>query len=90
MVWRSAPLLYRPSSGGVTTRIRVVRGEALFNTFLYWELLHAGVASPPNTYQVSDRFLLEAATSYYWRVRPRIQGDGTPVTWSDVWNFRTE
>ncbi|MSQ27286.1 MAG: hypothetical protein EXR51_03985 [Dehalococcoidia bacterium] len=59
------------------------------NAFLYWELMHAGLASPPSTYQVSDKFPLEAATNYYWRVRPRIQGDGTPVSWSTTWGFVT-
>ena len=57
--------------------------------FLYWELLHAGVSQPLNTYQVPAKFPLEAATTYHWRVRPRIQGDGVPLTWGPTWTFST-
>jgi len=57
--------------------------------FLYWELRHGGATTPPNTYRIPEQFPLEAATIYYWRVRPRVQGDGTPVEWSDVWTFKT-
>ena len=28
-------------------------------------------------------------STYYWRVRPRVQGDGVPVDWSDTWSFTT-
>ena len=52
------------------------------NAFLYWELRHGGVTSPPNSYTVPSEFPLESNTRYVWRVRPRVQGDGTPVEWS--------
>ncbi len=52
------------------------------NAFLYWELRHGGVTSPPNSYTVPSDFPLESNTRYFWRVRPRVQGDGTPVQWS--------
>ena len=32
---------------------------------------------------------LETATKYYWRVRPRVQGDGTPIAWSSHFTFET-
>ena len=57
--------------------------------FLYWELRHGGVTVPLNSYTVPQQFPLEPSTVYYWRVRPRVQGDGTPVLWSDVWRFQT-
>lgn len=59
------------------------------DAFLYWELRHGGVTQPQNSYTVPSQYPLEAATTYYWRVRPRIQGDGVPVSWSDVWGFQT-
>jgi hypothetical protein len=31
---------------------------------------------------------LQAATTYWWRVRPRIQGDGTPLPWTEPWFIR--
>ena len=56
---------------------------------LYWELVHGGVSSPPNTYLVPEQFPLESGAAYHWRVRPRIQGDGEPVDWSESWTFDT-
>jgi len=49
------------------------------NAFLYWELRHGGVTSPPNSYTVPRQYPLEQGTDYYWRVRPRVQGGGEPV-----------
>jgi len=57
--------------------------------FLYWELRHGGVTSPPRSYQVPGQFPLEAGQRYFWRVRPRVQGDGTPVPWSAPSAFLT-
>lgn len=59
------------------------------NAFLYWNLLHGGVTTPPNSYVIPAEFPLEHSTTYYWRVRPRVQGDGTPVEWSLAGSFRT-
>ena len=39
-------------------------------------------APQPNSYVVPAAFPLEAGEIYYWRVRPRIQGDGDPLPWS--------
>ena len=71
-----------------------VSKDSSFNTdgatataMVYWVLLHGGVTSPANTYAIPASFPLEAGTSYFWRVRPRIQGDGEPVAWSDGWSF---
>lgn len=49
--------------------------------FLYWALVHGGTTDPLNSYTVPDRSPLEPGMTYYWRVRPRVQGDGVPVTW---------
>lgn len=59
------------------------------NDFLYWELRHGGLTTPLNSYVVPKDFPLVPGASYYWRVRPRVQGDGEPVPWSDVWTFST-
>ena len=56
---------------------------------VYWVLLHGGVSQPPMTYRVPDSFPLEPRTAYYWRVRPRIQGDGIPAAWSGLFRFTT-
>ena len=39
-------------------------------------------APQPNSYVVPEAYPLEAGEFYYWRVRPRIQGDGDPLPWS--------
>ena len=52
------------------------------NAFLYSEYVHGGASTPPNSYVVPEAFPLEAGAIYYWRVRPRIQGDGDPLPWS--------
>ena len=59
------------------------------NAFLYWELVHGGASTPVNSYGVSPKFPLEPATTYYWRVRPRVQGDGKPLPWSTSFDFTT-
>ena len=56
---------------------------------LYWELIHGGQTDPLNSYQVRDQFALEPAAKYYWRVRPRVQGDGKPLAWSRNFTFLT-
>jgi micrococcal nuclease len=57
--------------------------------FLYWELRHGGVTSPPRSYTIPAAFPLESGTRYSWRVRPRVQGDGAPVAWSAPATFTT-
>ncbi len=54
---------------------------------VYWLLVHGGMTSPPNSYAVPPAFALTPGRTYYWRVRPRIQGDGTPAVWSVSWQF---
>ncbi len=56
---------------------------------VYWELVHGGVSQPANTYKVRESFPLEPGATYFWRVRPRVQGDGAPVEWSQTWSFQT-
>ncbi|MEK7217069.1 MAG: hypothetical protein AAB289_15905, partial [Chloroflexota bacterium] len=57
------------------------------NAFLYFELRHGGLTNPPRSYTVPSQFPLEQGLRYYWRVRPRVQGDGRPAAWSPVFNF---
>ena len=54
---------------------------------VYWELRHGGATSPPNSYTIPSDFPLIPGATYYWRVRPRIQGDGTPLPWTASWGF---
>ena len=56
---------------------------------VYWVLLHGAISTPPNAYAVPPTFPLESRTQYFWRVRPRIQGDGTPAAWSNTFQFST-
>lgn len=56
---------------------------------VYWNLIHGGVTNPLNSYTIPDSFPLERDKTYYWRVRLRIQGDGTAVEWSTISSFRT-
>lgn len=58
------------------------------NTFLWSELRHGGVTNPPNSYTVPPAFSLTSGAQYFWRVRPRVQGDGVPVPWAGPWSFR--
>ena len=46
-------------------------------------LVHGGIASPLNSWRTPE---LQSGT-HYWRVRPRVQGDGTPVAWGQTWSF---
>jgi len=52
-------------------------------------LRHGGVTVPNNSYQIPSAFPLEAGTTYFWRVRPRVQGDGTALPWPALSSFRT-
>ncbi len=56
---------------------------------LYWEIVHGGTTQPTNNYQVPESQPLEPNTTYYWRVRPRVQGDGSPVDWTPPSSFST-
>ncbi|MEK7216701.1 MAG: hypothetical protein AAB289_14025, partial [Chloroflexota bacterium] len=58
-------------------------------SFLYWSLIHGDVVYPNNAYLVPSSFPLEPGSTYYWRVRPRIQGDGTVLTWPGAASFTT-
>ena len=59
------------------------------NAFLYSEYVHGGASTPDNSYVIPAAFPLEAGEIYYWRVRPRIQGDGAPLPWSTTYVFLT-
>lgn len=56
---------------------------------VYWELVHGGLTTPLNSYTVPEAYALQPATVYYWRVRPRVQGNGAGAAWSDAASFRT-
>lgn len=56
-------------------------------SMVYGALIHGGVATPPNSYRVPSGFPLEPGATYHWRVRPRVQGDGTPAAWTATFTF---
>ncbi len=56
---------------------------ATAKTFVWWNLVHGRVQTPPNAWRTPQM----AVGTYYWRVRPRIQGDGIPVAWGPAWRF---
>ncbi len=71
--------------------------DSTFNTdpnsataIVYGEYKHGGVTSPFNSYSVPTGSPLENGITYYWRIRPRVQGDGAPVGWSTAFNFQTD
>ena len=55
---------------------------------VYHNLIHGGVTNPENSWLMPAN-LLEVNTEYCWRIRPRVQGDGTPVAWGNTFRFRT-
>ena len=68
-----------------------VSGDKRFDTspttatsFVWWNIVHGGASSPANSWQSPT---LEFGNVYYWRMRPRVQGDGTPVEWSTPFSF---
>ena len=70
-----------------------VSGDPTFNmdpatgtSFVWQNLVHGGVTNPPNSFLTPE---LPPNTTIYWRVRPRVQGDGVPVDWSATWSFMT-
>ncbi len=55
-------------------------------SFVWMNLVHAGLGPVPNSWVTPE---LTPRVRYYWRVRPRIQGDGTAVPWSATFTFGT-
>lgn len=62
---------------------------AAARAMVYWELRHGALSDPENSYTIPSQFPLADETVYFWRVRPRVQGDGTPVAWSPTMSFQT-
>ncbi|MBI2017808.1 hypothetical protein HYS92_02050, partial [Candidatus Daviesbacteria bacterium] len=56
-------------------------------SFVWWNLVHGGMTNPLNSWRAPN---LEPNTTYYWRVRQRVQGDGTPVNFGPIWVVRTD
>lgn len=54
---------------------------------VWWMYVHGGITTPTNSWTTPA---LEPGKTYYWRVRPRVQGDGRPVTWGPVWSFTSQ
>lgn len=53
---------------------------------VWWNLIHGGISTPPDSWVTPP---LEPGKGYHWRIRPRIQGDGTPAAWLPQGSFRT-
>ncbi len=60
---------------------------ATATSFVWWNIVHGGDSAPLNSWWTP---ILPASSTIYWRVRPRVQGDGSPVAWSQTWSFRTQ
>jgi len=65
-----------------------VSRDSLFDTnpntavaSVFINLIHGGESRPFNSWVVPASYPLEQGCKYYWRVRPRVQGNGTPVNW---------
>ncbi|MCX6024388.1 MAG: hypothetical protein NTZ05_22200 [Chloroflexi bacterium] len=59
---------------------------------VYWELKHGDPGLPnvtPFSYTIPENAPLQVGQTYYWRVRPRIQGDGTEPPWGQNNRFTT-
>ncbi|MSQ15132.1 MAG: hypothetical protein EXR50_04630 [Dehalococcoidia bacterium] len=61
---------------------------ATATAMVYGALIHGGASTPPNSYTVPSDFPLESGVKYYWRVRPRVQGDGAQVDWPQPSSFQ--
>ena len=52
-----------------------------------WLLIHGGVGTVKNSVRATG---LPLGSTQFWRVRPRIQGDGTALPWSRTWSFTVQ
>jgi hypothetical protein len=69
-------------------------GEAGAVAPVYWNLIHAGVSTPPSSWTVPDSAALTAGT-YYWRTRQRVQatplgGAETGIAWTPAQMFSVQ
>ena len=69
-------------------------GEAGAVAPVYWNLIHAGVSTPPSSWTVPDSAALTAG-SYYWRTRQRVQatplgGAETGIAWTPAQMFSVQ
>ena len=53
---------------------------------VWHNLIHGGLTKPLNSWETPK---LELGREYCWQSRPRVQGDGTPVEWSETFRFNT-
>ena len=56
---------------------------------VFWNLVHGGASKPMDSWVVPASATLQTGVKYYWRVRPRVQGDGVPVAWGQPASFTT-
>ncbi|MBM2826252.1 MAG: hypothetical protein HW403_316 [Dehalococcoidia bacterium] len=54
---------------------------------VWHNLVHGGTSEPLNSWTTPE---LDSGVAYYWRVRPRVQGDGTPATWAEARRFSVQ
>ncbi len=88
LVWKSVndALFYYEVQ--VSTDENFDTNPATAKASVYWNLVHGGVTDPPNSYAIPAASPLTSGKTYYWRVRPRIQGDGAPMRWSNSFQVR--
>jgi hypothetical protein len=84
-------LQWVPSNNAIFYWEVQVSGDDRFDTnpstatsFVWWNLVHGGVSTPAYSWTSPK---LPRWKPMYWRVRPRIQGDGMPLPWSSTWSL---
>ena len=88
LVWKSVNEALFYYEVQVSTDENFDTNPATAKASVYWNLVHGGVTNPPNSYTVPASSPLISGKTYFWRVRPRIQGDGTPTQWSNAFQLR--
>lgn len=61
---------------------------ATATSFVFDNLVHGGASDPLNAWTIPAA-AVGPCGAYFWRVRPRIQGDGTPLDWGPTWSLTT-
>jgi len=85
--WGESATFYYEVQVSRDPNFRTEPGRAIYP--VQWQLINGGATNPLNTYRVPTEYPLDGNSIYYWRVRPRVQGDGRPTPWGRTWDFKT-
>ena len=85
---------WRDTNPGVFYYEIQVSKDSTFNTdpatataSVYWNIVDGRVTDPRNSWTLRAPAALEHNTGYFWRVRPRLQGDAGEAAWSNTSPF---